>query len=187
MVMKKKKWFQILAPKIFDEKVIGETFASDPNTLTGRTVEVSLMELTNDISRFFLKLKFRINHVDGGKCFTEFYGSECTRERIYRMVQRRKKKIEAVQDVKTKDRVKVRIKVIIVTSRNVQTSVKDKIRNKSNNVIEKVINSWTVEEFVKNLIKGDIQKTIESECKKTYPIADVEIRKVEVLENKKVS
>ena len=73
--LKGKQWFGIIAPKYFDEKEIGKTISAVPEALIGKTVDVSAVELTNDINKYYLKLKFKITSVDGDKAFTQFYGS----------------------------------------------------------------------------------------------------------------
>ena len=42
---KTKKWFEIIAPPLFNEKKIGETLAADYRMLIGRKIEVSLSDL----------------------------------------------------------------------------------------------------------------------------------------------
>ena len=60
MAVKGKDWYQIFAPKFFGDKVIGETLALDPNSLTGRVVESSMIDLSDDPTRYYIKLFFKI-------------------------------------------------------------------------------------------------------------------------------
>ena len=48
---KQKIWYSLIAPSMFGKKKIGETPADDPEKVLGRTVEVSLQELTGDFLR----------------------------------------------------------------------------------------------------------------------------------------
>ena len=61
--VKKKKWFEIVAPKLFDERVIGETTALEPDKLIGKPVLINLMALTNDPRKQNVSIKFNIESV----------------------------------------------------------------------------------------------------------------------------
>ena len=182
VVIKKKKWFDILAPELFGNKVVGQTLSSDQSLLVGRTTRIGLTDLVSDISRFFIKLKFKIIRVDGSKCYTKFHALECTHERLYRMVQRRRKKIETIQDTQTKDGTRLRLKTVAVTTRNVNTSIKNRTRAFIREYMDKKVSSESLDGILMKIITAEIQKQIKSKCKKIYPIADIEIRKVEVLD-----
>ena len=78
----KKQWYEIISPKMFGEKVVGETLAVDPKSLVGRKIEVSLMELSRNYSQFYIKLEFRVEKVEGNKAFTTFVGHDIMRERV---------------------------------------------------------------------------------------------------------
>ncbi|MFW6144486.1 MAG: 30S ribosomal protein S3ae, partial [Candidatus Natronoplasma sp.] len=67
---KSKSWYRIVAPEIFDGAVVGETVASDPESLLGRVSEISLQDLTGDFSRTHIKVKLKVNGVRGGECKT---------------------------------------------------------------------------------------------------------------------
>ena len=60
----KKQWYEILSPKMFGEKVIGETPAVDSKQLVNRTVEVNLMNLINDYSKFYVKIHLQVEKVE---------------------------------------------------------------------------------------------------------------------------
>lgn len=177
----KKQWYDIVAPKMFGENVIGETIAADPKQLAGRTLEVSLMEVTKDYSKFYVKLRLKVDKIDGAKAYTKFVGHSCTRERVYRMVQRRVRKVECIQDVKTTDDKKLRIKTVFVLIKRVNTSVKSVAREKAKVMIEDAASKSSFEDFVLMMVKGELQSTIRKEIGKIYPIGDIEIRKTEVL------
>ena len=47
----KKQWFQIVAPKIFNEQVIGEAYLTEIEKGIGRQVPINMMNLTGDMWR----------------------------------------------------------------------------------------------------------------------------------------
>ncbi len=110
----KKQWYEIVAPKVFGEKVIGETLCNDPKNLVGRKIEVSLLDLARDFSKFYIKLQFQVERIDGSRAYTKFVGHDCLRERIYRMVQRRARRVDIIQDARTKDGFLLRVKTVFI-------------------------------------------------------------------------
>lgn len=177
----KKKWYEVLAPKMFDEKPVAETLAAEPEQLIGRIIEVSLLNLMKDYSRFYVKLIFQIDRVEGDKAYTKFVGHDVMRDRIYKMVQRRVRRVDAIQDVTTKDGINVRVKTVVTLSRRVNTALKHAARKVAHDYVIHVAELVPFEDFMKMIIRGDLQKAIKKECSHIYPVAEVEIRKTELL------
>jgi len=180
----KKHWYDIVAPSMFENKVIGETLTADPKQLIGRKIEVSVMDLTNDYSKFYMKVQFQIEKLDGNKAHTKFIGHYCMRERIYRMIQRRIRRVDSIQDVKTKDGKTIRVKTVFILLKRINTSVKDATRRKSRELIDKIAGETDFNDFIKLIIKGELQQKIRKDVSKVYPIGDLEIRKTELKESK---
>ncbi|MCX6819034.1 MAG: hypothetical protein NT129_03470 [Candidatus Aenigmarchaeota archaeon] len=177
----KKQWYEIIAPKMFDEKVVGETVAADPKQLAGRTIEVSLMDIAKDYSKFFVKLKLQVEKVEGSKAYTKFVGHSCMRERVYRMVQRRVRKVECIQTVKTADEKNLTIKTVFVLIRRVNTSTKDDARKKAKELIAEAANKFSLEDLIGMIIKGELQNNIRKTISKIYPVGDIEVRETKIL------
>lgn len=180
--MKKAKgWFTILAPKIFNERELAKTVALDPNSLINRRISVSLMELINDFSKYYMKFIFRIKRVEGEKAFTEFDGSECLQDYISRMVLRRVRRVDTVQDLVTKDGKKIRVKGLTIIPRRVKTAIKKAVRSKVEETIKTEVEGSTLEEFVKKIISDEIKVKILKDARKVHPIRNFEIRKTEII------
>lgn len=183
MVTKKtkaKEWFTIIAPKIFDEREIGRTMTSDPKSMVGRKLILSMMELTNNFDKFYMKITFRITKIEGNKAYTIFDGSECLRDYISRMVLRRSRRIDTIQDLKTKDGFNMRVKCLAIISRRIKSNIQLKIRNQIKEKIKKEVESLTLEEFVNKIISDEIKKKILREERRIYPVRNFEIRKTEM-------
>ncbi len=179
----KKQWYEIVAPKMFGEKVVGETLAIDSKNLVGRKLQVNLMELERNHGRFFVKLNLLVESVEGSKAFTRLVGHEVMGERIYRMIQRRVRRVDTIQDVVTKDQKKVRVKTIFVLMRRVNTSTKDASRAKMRELVEAACAEMELEDLMKSVVAGKLQDKLRKECSKVYPIGDLEIRKTEIKNN----
>lgn len=179
----KKKWYDIVAPEMFDSKEIGQTPAIDSEHLIGRTIETNTIELSGDHSRFFIKIKLKIIEIDGKKAKTKFMGHECLKDRVTRMIRKRSTKIEILKKVKTKDGKAMHIKMVAALPNRVKTNVEASIRKKIEEEAEKEAEKLTLEEMAKSLIDGIFGRKLENVGKKIYPFAGFEIRKSELLES----
>ena len=180
----KKQWFKIMAPAQFGNKIIGEARAAEPAQLVGRTVDVSLVELVNDISKFYIKVKLRITKVEGDTCETEIIGHDCMRERIYRLVQRRSTRIDAIKDIITKDGRPIRVKVLAILGKFATAKAKKGVRQ----AIFKYIDSLSDMEFSKimdRVFSGEMNKEIKAITGKIYPTYSVEVRRIDSLTQRK--
>ncbi len=183
----KKQWYEIISTKAFGEKTLGETPAADPKSLIGRKMVVSLLEMSRDYQKFYIKLVFQVDNIQGTKAYTKLVGHDMMRERIYRMVQRRVRRVDVIQDVTTKDGVKMRIKTVFVLVRRVGTSIKSATRAKAREIIEAAIKEKTFDDLMASIISGDLQQSVRKECSKISPVGNLEIRKSEVFSEKKKS
>ena len=180
MKLRGKQWYTIIAPKFFDEMEIGKTISGTPEGLVGKVVNVNAIELTNDINKYYLKLKFKINSVNGDKAFTQFFGSECLQDYVSRMVLHRVRRIDSVQDLKTTDNVKIRVKGLTIVSKKMKSSIAVKIREFVSDAVKKEVENSTIEEFLQSMLSNEIKNKILREGRRIYPIRNFEIRKTEV-------
>ncbi len=181
----KKQWYEIIAPRIFDEKVVGETPAVEPKHLLGRKIVFSMLDLSRDYTNFYVKVQFQIERIDGNRAYTKFVGHDVMRERIYRMIQRRIRRVDCIQDVTTKDNVKIRIKTVFTLIRRVNTAIKGATRKKCKDIIEKIAAETNFEDLAKMIILGKLSATVRKEITKIYPVNGLEIRKSEVYQERK--
>ncbi len=183
---KQKIWYSLIAPSMFGKKKIAETPADDPEKVLGRTVEVSLQELTGDFAKAHIKLIFKVVEVKGLEAHTVFIGHTTTTDYVKRMARRHKSKIDGVFDVTTKDGKRIRVKPSAYTSKRIQTSQKKAIRAVMKQVIETIAQNNTLEDFVKFMLDGEIGKQTYKLSKPIYPVKRVEVHKSELLEVPKV-
>lgn len=178
---KRKEWFTIIAPKIFGEKEIGRTIVSDAASLIGRKVVVNLVDLTDDFSKYYLKLSFKISKLEGDKAFTKFDGSECLRDYISRMVLRRTRRVDTIQDLATKDGIKIRIKTLTIVPRRIKSSIQATIRNNIREMVKSEVENSTLEQFIKSMLSDEFKNKVLKQARKVYPVRNFEIRKTEIV------
>jgi len=178
---KAKNWYNVLAPASFDNATIAETLTDDPMKLTDRVTEISMQDLTNDFRKSHIKLYFKVNQVEDNNAKTEFIGHTLTSDYLRRMVRRRRSKIDAVYETKTRDGARIRVKPFATTDRRIQNSQKKIIRLTMRKTIVTKAKAMTLSEFVKYIIDGKLGSDIYKSCKTVYPVRRIEIYKTQVL------
>ncbi|RLF60512.1 MAG: 30S ribosomal protein S3ae [Thermoplasmata archaeon] len=178
---KTKRWFDIYAPKMFNEIKIGETVASDPDRLIGRVVEVTLKDLTGDFTKQYIKLRFQIDEVKGDKAYTKFKGLLLSREYMRSQIRRKTTRVEGIFDAVTKSGEKLRVRTIAIARGRSQTSQERAIRKAMVEVVKKRIENSTLEEFIEQVLNGSISKEMHDVAHKICPLKNVDIRKIKVL------
>lgn len=182
-----KKWFTLIAPEYFGMAEVGETPADDESKVVGRTVEITLAELTNDYSNQnpYKKLVFKVYKVAGENAYTKFHRFELTREYLNSLTRRRTSKIEDVIDVTTTDGYTLRVKPVAFTVKRCKTSQKRAIRAIMREIVTNYGSSEKFVQFLQECVLGKIPSEIYKNAKKIYPLRRVEIRKIELLKEPK--
>jgi len=177
---KTKKWFTLIAPKIFNYTELGETPAQKETQVLNRTIEVSLANLTGNRQLRHIKVKFKANKVEGLKAYTDLVGFEVMKNYVARIIRRRKSKIETIIFGETTDKRKIKIKAITVTARKASVPKEKEIRKKMQAVIEKTLNESNYYELMNKIIKEELSNKIVKEIKDIFPIQRTEIISAEL-------
>ncbi|MBU0536086.1 MAG: hypothetical protein KKE20_03920 [Nanoarchaeota archaeon] len=175
-IWKKKRWHRILAPKIFNEQMIGETPSIDPNILLGRTVSVNLMSLTRDMKKQNINIIFEVKRVMGDTAFTEVKKFEIVPSSIRRFVRRGKQRIDDSFSAMTSNNRKVRIKPLIITKNLVTSSVSNAMRKKAKEMFVSRIRKLSSDILVQDIVSNRLQREIKNDLNKIYPLRICEIR-----------
>lgn len=187
---KSKVWYPVIAPDMFNRVQIGETLADEPEKLIGRTIEVTLQDLTGDFKMMHIKLKFKVVDNSTSEAFTRYIGHDLTSDYIRRQTRRKRTKMEGVFDVTTKDGYTVRIKPMAISDKRIQSSVQYLIRRKMEEVVRNIGTGSTFPDFVSRVLTSDRDKSLANafvnECRKIYPIKKVDIRRMDVLQHPEV-
>ena len=173
---KKKKWFEVVAPKAFQEQIIGESTAFELRDLIGKKLTVNLMSLTNDPKKQGISITFKITSQKGDKAATEVIGYKILPSSIKRIVRRNKDRLDLTMKCKTKDKATVLLKPIVLTRNLAKGSVKTALMNKIKEKIEKEVAEFKYEDLVKQIIMRKFQKGVMDDLKKIYPLAFCDIR-----------
>jgi small subunit ribosomal protein S3Ae len=184
---KQKSWYEIVAPKAFNEAKLGETATSDPASLKGRVIKSSMMDITGDFSKQHIKLEFRLADTVGDKVQTEFVGQYLSRDYMRSQIRRKSTRVEDVIDVTTKDGHMVRVKAIAMAIGRAQATQERAIRKIMRDIVINRAQTTDLEQFINEIIRGRLSANTYRGAGKIYSLKRVEIRKARVLEDKKRS
>ncbi|MCC6032342.1 MAG: 30S ribosomal protein S3ae [Pyrobaculum sp.] len=176
-----KKWFSVHAPSYLGGVFIAEVPAAESQKLLMRTLEVSLYDLTKDISHLPIKLKFQIHKVDGLQAFTRFKGLELTRDYLRSLVRKGTSKVAAVAEVKTRDGWVMRVTVLAVTTHRIGTAQKSAMRKRMIETLMKKASEMDISQFLKEALEGVMAADLFVAGKKIAPLRKVELAKIKVL------
>ena len=174
--LKKKQWYPIIAPKQFDNAVIGETLVYEPNQMLGKTLSHSLMNLTNDVRRQNVNIHFKIVEVEGEKAKTSIIGYEIVPSSVKRFVRRNSEKMSLSFNCETADSLFLRVKPLVVTKADIKGSTAAKLRNNITALLTKIIKKMTYEQVLGDLISHKLQSVMKENLNKIYPLKVCEIR-----------
>jgi len=178
---KKKRQYTILAPDNFDNKFIGVTVASDPKSLVGRTIRLSLRELLEDKSKQHLKLTFEVHKVEGEVAHTKFKVFDVVYGYLRSKIRKGMNKIDYIGDYKTQD-AKIRVKVMVAASGSMTANQKAKICAELDKIL-KGIESEKLDQVVQMTLFGKLGTNIYRSIKGVFPINRVEITQIRVLKS----
>ncbi len=173
-----KRWYTLIAPEQFDREELGETVADEPEKVYGRTIEVTLGELTDDAGANNIKLTFKVNDVASDSAYTEFVKHELTRDYLRSLVRRGASKIEATLTVLTTDDYRVQLQPVAFTTKKADRSQEQAIREVMVDLVEEAAKERSFEQLVDSVVQGRLSSAIYGEAKTIYPLRRVEIQKL---------
>ena len=183
--IKKKKWYSIIAPKMFRNVFLGETYLTEPKLALDKTITKNLMDLTNDVKKQNMNLKFAIDHVEGDKAHTKMIGFNMINSSVKRLTRRGSNKIELSFVCETSDNIKVRLKPLMFTRSITKSSVNSTLNNAVTEKLTRAISKMSFESLVNDLINHKIQSYFWKSLKKIYPLRNFEIRSMAIEKEKK--
>ena len=181
----KKRWVSIIAPKLFNEQVIGESYLAEPDSAIGRTVEVSMMVLTGEPQKQSINLKFKIVNRMGEKLNTELVEYQISPAAVRRMGRRGKERVEESMRVVTSDGKVLRVKPFLIARGNPKGAVMANVRKTIRQRLPMLVGKLTLEGFFDEILSYRMQRTLADSVRKIYPIALSEIRWAMILEGEK--
>ena len=174
-----KHWFKVRAPGLFQYMEIGETMASEPEQVIGRTLETTLQEISGgaDIGKAHIKLRFQVDRISGEHVAeSRFIGHELTSDYVRRLARRKRSKIDISLPVTTKDGVQIILKPVAVGEQRLQTRLRAELRHRLRQLLVDEAAQKSAPEFVREMLQGELGKLLAHGLKTLYPLKKIEIR-----------
>jgi len=179
---REKRWITVLAPDSFNNVPVAYVPITDDENAVGRVIDVTLFDiLKGDQSQHQYKIYFQIDKVQGDRATTIFKKYEYAKEFLRSMIRRGSSKINLVIDAKTKDGYIFRLKVLILTHRQLNTSRQNVLRLIAQDVIQKTVPQMTIDQFVQATCYGKINSDIMAAAKKVIRVRHVGFEKVKLV------
>jgi len=178
---KLKRWFNLYGPECLGRPGICLVPAKEPEDLIGRIATIHHSAIGG--SRFSpLFLKFRIKEVNGNNAETDWHSVESTNNEISRYLARRRiSKVEVIIRDYTKDNVKLKSYVYVITAVKIGQKQKKAIRKIAEEIIYDYYKNKSKDEIMKAFLDKEIQRKIVEASKKIAPIIDCVLFKCVVL------
>lgn len=181
---KRKSWFKIIAPKLFGEREVGESYLGAPQEAVGRTLKINLKELTGNIKDQNTYVDLRIINVDGSSLKAAVIGYSLTSAIVKRMVRKNADRVDAVFNIKAKDGKEIIVKMLAITKNKVQHSIQTKIRAQMKEVLQDEAAQGSFDAFVGNVVNQKVQSNLRKVLHKIYPLKEVSVRVLQLKEEK---
>jgi ribosomal protein S3AE len=177
----KKIWYEILSSKEFNEVPIGETSAYDSKNIIGRIVRANLGLLARDPRSQSIQIGFEIKDVTENKAHTQIKTYSLVSSYIKRVIKVGKSKADDSFIGESKDKIKFKIKPVILTRYKVQNKVLTEIRKMVRAEVLEYLKKEDANKFISELIYKKIQKELKGKLSKIYPVSVFEFRIVQRL------
>jgi len=176
----KKQWFPIIAPKLFNNTVLGETHVYDINAAVGKGVKQNLMNLTRDGKKQNINISFEINKVEAGKAYADMTGYNLMQSSVKRFVRRNIDKIEMSFVCSTHDKKSMRIKPLVITRTSSSNSVGTRMRRTAETFIRNYIGKINYDLFTQDLVARRMQDALRRHLSKIHPVRICEVRSMKL-------
>jgi small subunit ribosomal protein S3Ae len=172
----KKRWFKILAPKVYGEKVVGETTAIEPKAVVGKTMKVNASTLAYDMRKQSTELNLLIEGVEGDKAKTSIIGFKVLPTSIKRIVRKGRTRLDITLKVLTKGEKVVTFKLLVITQHTIKGSVALALRREIKRFIIKKASILPYQALAESVINDALKRELKSRLRKIYPVKICDIR-----------
>jgi small subunit ribosomal protein S3Ae len=182
--IKKKTWFKIVAPKVFGNKEVGESYLTNADSAVGRRLKVNLKDLTDNVKDQNTAINFRITNVSANLLNTTVIGYQLVPAYIKRLVRKNTNKIEDYLRLKTKGGVEFFAKTLVITLHKAQRSTRAQLKKDMAKLLEEEASRVDFATFITSLVNHRTQIGIKKKLNKVFPLKEVAIRVLELKDQK---
>jgi small subunit ribosomal protein S3Ae len=176
---KSKKWFNVYAPKLFGEAIIGEVPAADDKKVLGRVINVSLSWITKNPQHSFMNVGLRINNADGNAAHTEIDVLANSYSYLHSLTRRYSTAIYTRSALKDRDGKGLVIKMLAITRDRIGERKQSVLRLELIRFVKEYLASMSTEELVKSVMDGKFQADGRNVINKIAVVNKLEVNKIE--------
>lgn len=179
---KSKIIYDVIAPELFKNKVVGKIAADEDSKLLNRIIKIGMKDMTGsyDELNMYTTIRLKIVDVKGRHANTKLTGHELSRAYIRTLAARRRSIVDPVVDVITKNNIPIRVKSLIVTRHRISSSQKTALRKLFSAEITAFASDKSFNDVMSDLLFGRFSAEFAKKARKIVPIRTVKIRKTEV-------
>ena len=177
---KKKIWFKVVAPKLFGNKEIGESYLPNVEKALGRTMQVNLRNLTGNVKDQNSYVSFSIDKAEGSTLRTETIGFWLTPQHVKRAVRKNTARMDDYFVLKTKDGKTLIAKTLMISRARLQRSLKSSLRKQLGEALKAEVAKNTLDGVVSLIIGYKLQAGIKKKLGKLTPLKEVAIRSLQL-------
>jgi len=178
--MKAKLEYPIVSPKFFGEKIIGSTSSDKTHKMMGRNVTVYGKSIEKGFPKQYYKFTFKVDRLEDGVLKTDFIGHEVSRAYMSKNVRVLSTRVDSYIKEISEDGYEITLKPIIITSKNICSTVAAKLRKELSKFLRLYIQKNNLETITKEIMSDELQGYLKKSLNAIYPINLLEIRKSEV-------
>ncbi len=172
----KKRWYKLVAPKFFNEAMLGETPSIEAKAVIGKVIKVNMSTLTNDMKKQSTEVSFLVDSVEGDKARTSVIGMKLLPTSIKRMVRKGRTRLDQTVKAITKDEKVVTIKVLLITGNIVKGSVSSALQTETKRFLIKKITSTDYAGLSELVVSDKMQRELKEKLSKIYPVKMCDIK-----------
>ncbi|MBT5342503.1 hypothetical protein HOL59_02885 [Candidatus Woesearchaeota archaeon] len=180
--IKKKVWYKVIAPKIFGNKEVGESYLQSPDVAVGRKLKVNLKDLTGNIKDQNVQIGLQITNVEGNLLKTSLVSYQLTSQYVKRCIRKNCVRLDDYFLLKTKGGKTIVIKSLMVTINKAQRSVRSKLRKELGELLDAEVKKYDLATFVSLLVNRRIQMEFKRKLKKILPLKEISVRVLKLQE-----
>lgn len=182
--IKKKLWYKLVAPKLFGQKELGETYLESPEAGLGRLMKINLKDLTGNVKDQNAYINFKLDRVDGSLLRASTIGYELTPTYVKKMIRKNTDRLDDYFVLKTKGKHDVIVKSVIITQYKARRSVKGQLKKELKLLLENEIKDCDFSTFIGNLVNRKIYFNLRKALNRIYPIKEIAVRFVKLRSGK---
>ena len=165
-----------MAPAAFRNMELGETLTDDIENLKGRKLSLNLFSLGVESRKQNANISFIVDRIKDNKALTSVDSYFASPNFIRRAVRAGKDKIDCSYLCETSDKVKVKIKLFLITSKKVTNSITSSLRKQMKEFVEKEIKANSFDKNLDSILSSNLQKNLRNFLKKIYPLSVCEVK-----------